>query len=93
MEFLSHLSPKDSNWQLYQQLELLPEHLSSPHKTSIGFPLGLNWFWRRLIGLLVAELVAEERVSEYLDRCWALNPSDSRSRHTNSWKQLWILMD
>uniref|UniRef100_A0A832GZ31 Uncharacterized protein n=1 Tax=Oscillatoriales cyanobacterium SpSt-402 TaxID=2282168 RepID=A0A832GZ31_9CYAN len=92
MKFQSHLSQADSRWQRYKRLELLPDSVSNSSKANAPFIFGLNWAWKTLISLLVAELVAEDRVGEYLDRCWARNISDDQ-KSSNNLKQLWVLMD
>lgn len=93
MKFLSHDSKLDSQWQTYKQLELLPESITRSNRTNARFMFGLSWAWESLIKLLVAELIAEKRADEYLDRCWALDGFDTKSSPTSHLKQLWVLMD
>ncbi len=50
----------------YQRLERLPFSDSS----GPTFSFGLSSAWRKLVQLLVNELVEEQRV-DYLERCWA----------------------
>lgn len=85
MQFLNQRS-QETQWQRYKQLELIPESVSYPQ----SFTFGLSWAWRKFIELLIAEVAAEDRMEEYLDRCWKLNETDVTPRPLN---KLWILMD
>jgi hypothetical protein len=57
-----------SQWQLYKQLELIPDSVpEQPTKRPIlTFPLQLAW--KLLVDALAKELVYEQQV-EYLERC------------------------
>ncbi len=55
----------------YKQLELIPEAVCMRSNVPLwGF--GLVPAWKKLLSLLLDELVAEQRV-EYLERCFALD--------------------
>ncbi|WP_373542289.1 hypothetical protein [Chamaesiphon sp.] len=60
-------------WETYKQLELVPNEIARPDRLSFKF--GIDRVWRTLLGLLMDELVTEEKV-DYLDRCWNANDKD-----------------
>lgn len=93
MKFLTH-QDGENQWRQYQELEAIPENVSNPMLKCERFLFGLDWTWRKLITLLVAELAAEKRIEEYLDRCWALNESANSDQPSFiNLKRLWVLMD
>lgn len=71
MKHLSHNLTNDSQWQNYKQLELIPNSAKNPYNTSPSFLFGFAIAWRKLISLLMDELVEEQKI-EYLERCWFL---------------------
>lgn len=93
MNFPSHCLETNVRWQLYKRLELIPDSTPNPKISPTALTTGVGWLWRSLISLLIAELVAEEREDEYLERCWALNLASDRNRFYHSLRQLLILMD
>ena len=94
MKFLAHHSTHSAQWHLYQQLELVPASVSNPADQSSPLTSGLNLLWRPLLNLLVAELVAEKREVEYLDRCWSLNePGKQKQSFSNSLQRFWTLIN
>lgn len=91
MKFLGSRSLNDSQWNVYRQLELIPESIPNPadHPRFIS---AINLLWRPLLALLVDELVEEQRV-EYLDRCWLLDEFGEREPSpSSSLQRLWTLM-
>lgn len=92
MSFATRSSIDETRWNLYRQLELLPESVPNPAKQGNSFTSRLNVFWRSLLGLLIDELVEDQRV-EYLDRCWSLNEFGESEKSSNSLHRLWVLME
>lgn len=80
-----------NQWQLYKQLELIPDSVSqSPTKqTVVVFPLKI--VWRVLINALANELVYEQQV-EYLERCLAQSQTELHPTN-NTWHSLWNLIE
>lgn len=93
MQFLSHSSIHDSQWQAYKRLEAIPDFVRDPRIPEFRSIFGLGRLWRGLLHLLVDELVDEQQV-EYLERCWALDVSgQSKKSPDHSLHRLWILME
>ncbi|MGL5805492.1 MAG: hypothetical protein ACRC2R_15660 [Xenococcaceae cyanobacterium] len=93
MKFLRHSIANGNRWQVYKQLELIPDTVlkSSPNKSRFLF--GLDIAWQTLLSLLVNELV-EEQLVEYLERCWELDESGQNQQNNSSFLQrLWMLMN
>lgn len=98
MNFLNSYSSSENNWQVYRQLELISDAVVETDRVSAPFNFGLGWVWRKFIELLIAELIAEDRITEYLDRCWLISDAESEapSIHKSflrSFHRLWMLMD
>lgn len=91
MQSLSQTS--NSQWQNYQQLELIPNRVPNPHHKTSTFTFGLDFAWRVLISLLVDELVDREQQIEYLERCWANQEFEQQENSANSLRKLWLLMN
>ena len=92
MKFSIHNTTSGSQWDAYQELELIPSGSNPAHRKH-SFTSWLNVVWRPLLALLIDELVEEQRV-EYLDRCWSLQASDDGNRSTtNSLQRFWNLID
>jgi hypothetical protein len=85
-----HLSHR-SQWQLYQQMESIPESVNDPASQANPLASALNVFWRPLLGLLIDELVEEQRV-EYLERCWTLSEFNEAAP-TDSLQRFWVLIN
>jgi hypothetical protein len=92
MNFLSHQSDSESQWQAYQRLELIPDSVSQPTLAATTPTWGLGWLWRGLLHLLMDELVVEQQV-EYLERCWYHNASEQKHDSRNTLQRLWVLME
>lgn len=93
MKFLNH-QEAENQWQLYQQLESISDDVPNPDRTRFWWMFGLGWTWRKFIALLIAELEAEDRVEEYLDRCWQLDEfGKGENPAANTLQRLWVLMD
>lgn len=89
---LNHKSTNGS-WDVYRQLELIPESVSRTVERPNHLVSGLNFCWKVLLALLIDELVEEQRV-EYLDRCWSLNEfGKGELSAPNSLQRLWVLME
>lgn len=94
MQFLRHQPEPDTQWQTYKKLELIPDSLNHTGLNRSEFTFGLGWVWKQFISSLIAEVEAEERVKEYLDRCWASsNLEDPIAPAPSSLAKLWALMD
>lgn len=93
MNSLTHSQEKDVRWGVYRELELIPRSVTGQPRRTHFLLSGLNILWRKLLALLIDELVEEQRV-EYLDRCWSLNEF---GRGGNSpptpLQRLWMLMN
>lgn len=93
MKFQHRNITEKSQWQNYKELELLPNSLPKPEANKQKFAFGLEQAWRLLIVALGRELVYEQQV-EYLERCWALNCFEpDTDKNSNTWHQLWLLMN
>jgi hypothetical protein len=80
-------------WQVYQELELIPHFVSEPQAKQPILTLPLRAFWRSLINLLSEELVYEQQV-EHLEKCLAASELKfTDANHTNTWQQFWTLMN
>jgi hypothetical protein len=82
----------DRQWQIYKQLELVPDAITHPYDHVPLFLFGLDVAWRSLIQLLVAELVDVELQTEYLERCWQLDMLQHRPSSQKTLQRLWKLM-
>ncbi len=92
MKFSVKNTTSDSQWHDYQELELIPSESNQNHR-QYHFASWLNAVWRPLLGLLMDELVEEQRV-DYLERCWSSHESDDADRSTtNSLQRFWNLID
>lgn len=92
MNFLDQSLSSSAQWRTYQQLELIPETIPNPAEQANPLASTLNLLWRPLLGLLIDELIEEQRV-EYLDRCWALNQFDEEQSVSNSLQRFWTLIN
>lgn len=91
MKTLSQTS--NSQWENYQQLELIPSRIPNPDGKASTFKFGLDFAWRVLISLLVDELVDREQQVEYIERCWANKEFEQPENSTSSLQKLWLLMN
>ncbi|OWY68358.1 hypothetical protein B7486_26265 [cyanobacterium TDX16] len=91
MKTLSQTS--NSQWENYQQLELIPNHVPNPYGKVSAFRFGLDFAWRGLISLLVDELVDREQQVEYIERCWANKEFEQQENSSSSLQKLWLLMN
>lgn len=83
----------DSQWRTYQQLELIPKTIANPAHRANPLASTLNFLWRPLLGLLIDELIEEQRV-EYLDRCWLLNKFGEQDQSASkSLQRFWTLIN
>lgn len=90
---LNHSSTNGSRWDVYRQMELIPESVPQAVERPNGLVSGLNLLWRPLLGLLIDELVEEQRV-EYLDRCWSLNEFGKGEKSpSHPLQRFWILIN
>jgi len=97
MQFSNHgLEPaldwQSYQWQVYKQLELIPDAIPNPHKTSIAFTFGLGWAWKKLLQLATSELIEEQQV-KYLKCCWAINEPKQDETSSPGLFRLWLLME
>jgi hypothetical protein len=81
MKFLEHqeIDLDRYQWEAYKQLELLPDTIDRSDRHRGSFKFGIDRLWRTLLGLLMDELVTEQKI-DYLDRCWNADEKD-RSAH------------
>jgi hypothetical protein len=92
MKFLDHKSTDSSQWEFYKQLEMIPECIPSPLDRANHFSSLLNLCWRPLLGLLIDELIPEQRV-DYLERCWTLNELEEGNKsQSNSLHRFFVLI-
>lgn len=92
MNFATYPLIDDNQWTQYKQLELISNAMPNPAGRRNPLKSSLNVVWRSLLGLLIDELVEEQRV-EYLDRCWEMNEFGEGKQASSSLKRLWVLMD
>lgn len=91
MKFLVKNTTSISQWQDYQELELIPYESDQGQRKY--FASWLNSVWRPLLGLLMNELVAEQCV-DYLNRCWSLNEANHGNCSTaTSLQRFWDLIN
>lgn len=86
-------STTKSQWQTYKQLELIPDSVPNPHPNVSAFTLGINLAWKKLLSLLVDELVDVEQQVDYIERCWALNEFGQGDNPSSPLQRLWTLMN
>lgn len=91
MKFQAHRSTNGSQWNTYQQLELIPSVANPANRTNY-LTTKLNALWRPLLALLMDELVEEQQV-EYLERCLSLNELGKGQSSCNSLKRFWTLIN
>ena len=92
MKFSVHNTASGSQWDDYQELELIPSESNPAHRKHY-LTSWLNVVWRPLLALLMDELVEEQRV-DYLDRCWSLQASSDGDRSSsNSLRRFWKLIN
>ncbi|NJO93680.1 MAG: hypothetical protein HC820_03690 [Hydrococcus sp. RM1_1_31] len=93
MKYLSHNLTNDSQWQDYKRLELIPNSTQNPYNTSPSYLFGFAVAWRKLISLLMDELIEEQQV-EYLERCWSLKKfAEQEEFPTKSLQRFWMLIN
>jgi hypothetical protein len=92
MKYFSNNLTNDFQWQNYKQLELIPNSVQNPYNFSPSYLFGFAVAWRKLISLLVDELVTEQQV-EYLERCWKLDKFGQQEDPSQSLQRLWTLMN
>jgi hypothetical protein len=93
MKFLGNNSTSSDQWQVYKQLELIPDAAVRPANRTGYLTSGPSLLWRSLVNLLLDELIKEQRV-EYLDRCWSLNAlGEEDCSHSHTLQRLWMLMN
>jgi len=92
MKFLGSRSTNSSQWNAYKQMEMIPKSIPNPIDRANYFSSALNLCWRPLLGLLIDELIEEQRV-EYLDRCWLLNEFEGGKKiKSNSLYRFFVLI-
>jgi hypothetical protein len=92
MKFLGRKSTDSSQWEFYKQLEMIPECIPNPLDKANYVGSVLNVCWRPLLGLLIDELIAEQRV-DYLERCWLLNEFEvGKKSQSNSLHRFFVLI-
>ncbi|MCU0536720.1 MAG: hypothetical protein MUD14_22765 [Hydrococcus sp. Prado102] len=80
-----------NQWQLYKQLELIPDSIPKQPTKQPVLTLPLQLAWKVFIDALANELVYEQQV-EYLERCLAQSQSESYLTR-KTWRKLWSLME
>jgi len=79
-------------WQVYKQLELIPETIPDPRKAGIAFTFGCGWVWKNLLQLAASELIEDQQI-KYLQRCWTINEPGQIKTSTPGLFRLWLLME
>lgn len=93
MQFIHRNITNKSQWQIYKELELIPDSVTYSQANNMTFAFGLDRVWRLLIIALTQELVEEQQV-EYLERCLAVNNFDVDShKGSKTLQKLWTLMN
>lgn len=80
-----------TQWQIYKELELLPDSIPQPGADNRLFALHLNKVWRVLSNTLPAKLPHEQQV-EYLEQCLVLDCGYYLAGN-NTWQKLWTLLN
>lgn len=80
-----------TQWQIYKELERIPDSISAPKTNKLASIPPLRAAWRLLIDALAQELIYEQQV-EYLERCWTIGQSELDNDTNNTWHKLWTLM-
>lgn len=93
MQFIHRNITKKSQWQIYKELELIPDSVTYSQANNMTFAFGLDRVWGLLIIALTQELVEDQQV-EYLERCLAVNNFDLDShKGSKTLQKLWTLMN
>ncbi len=82
-----------TQWQVYKELELIPDSVVTPQANKLTSALRLGQVWRSLIDTLTKKLSRQQPI-EYLERCLALNCSEFyTARNSNTWHMLWTFLN
>jgi hypothetical protein len=78
-----------TQWQIYKELELIPDSVSVPPANNLAFAMRLSQVWRSLLDTATKKPLHEQQI-EYLERCLAL---DCSNRSSNVWQQFWAFLN
>lgn len=81
-----------TQWQIYKELELLPDSIPQTGAANCLFALHLNKVWRVLSNTLSVKLPHDEQRVEYLERCLLLDCGRYVAVN-NSWQKLWTVLN
>lgn len=79
------------HWQLYKELECLPDSILEPTAEPAVLTFPLRTAWKVLMNVLAQELVYEQQI-EFLERCLD-NDLDKKDSSKNFWGKFWRLID
>lgn len=82
-----------TQWQVYKELELIPDSVVAPQANKLTSALRLDQVWRALIDTLTKKPSHQQPI-EYLERYLALNCSEFyTARNSNTWHMLWTFLN
>ena len=82
-----------TQWQVYKELELIPDSVVAPQANKLTSVLRLSQVWRALIDAVTKKLSHQQPI-EYLERCLALNYSEFyTAKNSNTWHMLWTFLN
>jgi hypothetical protein len=91
MEYLSYSVNSDALWHAHRQLSASPNSMSRSCLGSSKVLFGVNALKRSVIKLLLDELDSEQEI-DYLERCWALTPSQAAAKPVSFLRGVWRLI-
>ncbi len=77
-----------NKWQIYQELELIPDSIPAPQATEKTLVRPLAEVWRSLINRLTKNLSYQQKI-ERLEKCLARDCV----QHPNGWQKLWLFLN
>ncbi|PSF37665.1 hypothetical protein C7H19_08915 [Aphanothece hegewaldii CCALA 016] len=78
------------HWQLYKELECLPQSIPEPTAEAAVLTFPLREAWKVLMNVLAQELVYEQQI-EFLERC--LDHELEENQPNNFWGKFLKLID
>ena len=78
-----------TKWQIYKELELIPDSVSTPPASNSVFGLRLSQAWRSLLNTLANKPLHEQQI-ESLERCFALTCT---TKNSHIWGKVWTFLN
>jgi hypothetical protein len=78
-----------THWQIYKELEQIPDSVSAPQANNSVFVWGLSQAWRSLLGTLAKKPLHEQQI-ESLERSFAI---DCTTKNSDIWGKVWTFLN